>query len=137
MAGFSIERLVHFLSRLCQGVELTVREAPRGRQRGTVRARKDKKQEKITWPTYRNLSVSQGPTWMNKSMVLALQTRLIEPSGPYRARTYGPPIKSLTESLTKPITSKRSFITHASSWVMVYQGVWAPIVAGRTCRNSK
>jgi hypothetical protein len=31
---------------------------------------------------------------MNKSMVFALQTRLIEPGGPYRGRTYGPPIKS-------------------------------------------
>ncbi len=39
MAGFSIERLVHFLSLLGQDVEVTVRKAPRGRQRGTVRAR--------------------------------------------------------------------------------------------------
>jgi len=39
MAGFSIERLVHFLSLLGQDVEVTVRKAPRGRRRGMVRAR--------------------------------------------------------------------------------------------------
>lgn len=39
MAGFSIERLVHFLSLLGQDVELIVRKAPRGRQRGTVKTR--------------------------------------------------------------------------------------------------
>ena len=38
MAGFSIERLVHFLSLLGQDVEVTVRKASRGRL-GTVRAR--------------------------------------------------------------------------------------------------
>ena len=38
MAGFSIERLVHFLSLLGQDVEVTVRKASRGR-RGTVRAK--------------------------------------------------------------------------------------------------
>ena len=43
MAGFSIERLVHFLSLLGQDVEVTVREAPRGRQRGLVRRRVVKK----------------------------------------------------------------------------------------------
>lgn len=42
MAGFSIERLVHFLSLLGQDVEVTVRKAPRGRRRGTVRARVSK-----------------------------------------------------------------------------------------------
>jgi len=42
MAGFSIERLVHFLSLLGQDVEVTARKAPRGRQRGTVRARAQK-----------------------------------------------------------------------------------------------
>ncbi|MCC2641461.1 MAG: hypothetical protein K0S45_1874 [Nitrospira sp.] len=42
MAGFSIERLVHFLSLLGQDVEVTVRKAPRGRRRGTVRAKADK-----------------------------------------------------------------------------------------------
>ncbi|HLZ33596.1 MAG TPA: helix-turn-helix transcriptional regulator [Nitrospira sp.] len=39
MAGFSIERLVHFLSLLGQDVEVTVHKAPRGQRRGTVRAR--------------------------------------------------------------------------------------------------
>lgn len=41
MAGFSIERLVHFLSLLGQDVEVTVRKASHGR-RGTVRARMPK-----------------------------------------------------------------------------------------------
>ena len=39
MAGFSVERLVHFLSLLGQDVEMTVRRAPLGRRYGTVRAR--------------------------------------------------------------------------------------------------
>ncbi len=39
MAGFSIERLVHFLSLLGQDVQVTVRKAPRGRRRGAVRVR--------------------------------------------------------------------------------------------------
>ena len=39
MAGFSIERLVHFLASVGQDVEVTIRSAPRGRQRGIVRAR--------------------------------------------------------------------------------------------------
>jgi hypothetical protein len=39
MAGFSVERLVHFLSLLGQDVEVTVRQAPRGQQYGTVRAK--------------------------------------------------------------------------------------------------
>ena len=42
MAGFSIERLVHFLSLLGQDVLVTVRQTPRGRRRGTVRAKVDK-----------------------------------------------------------------------------------------------
>lgn len=42
MTGFSIERLVHFLSLLGQDVEVTVRKALRGRERGTVRARLSK-----------------------------------------------------------------------------------------------
>lgn len=42
MAGFSIERLVHFLSMLGQDVEVTVRKAPRGRRRGAVRAKVSK-----------------------------------------------------------------------------------------------
>ena len=36
MAGFSIERLVHYLSVLGQDVEVTVRRAPRGQRYGTV-----------------------------------------------------------------------------------------------------
>ena len=42
MAGFSIERLVHFLSLLGQDVEVTVRKASPGRRRGTVRTRMGK-----------------------------------------------------------------------------------------------
>jgi len=42
MAGFSIERLVHFLSLLGQDVEVTVRKAPRGRRLGAVRTRASK-----------------------------------------------------------------------------------------------
>lgn len=38
IAGFSIERLVHFLSLLGHDVEVTVRKAAQGRRRGTVRA---------------------------------------------------------------------------------------------------
>ena len=38
MIGFSIERLVHFLSP-GQDVEVTVRKAPRGRRQGIVRGR--------------------------------------------------------------------------------------------------
>ena len=47
MAGFSIERLVNFLSLLGQDVEVTVRKAPRGRQLGTVRARTTRKLAKV------------------------------------------------------------------------------------------
>jgi len=43
MAGFSVERLVHFLSLLGQDVEVTVRRAPRGQRYGTVRANEKKK----------------------------------------------------------------------------------------------
>ena len=42
MAGFSIERLVHFLSLLGQDVEVTVRKARRWTRQGTVRARVSK-----------------------------------------------------------------------------------------------
>ena len=47
MAGFSIERLVNFLSLLGQDVEVTVRQAPRGRRFGTVRARTTRKLDKV------------------------------------------------------------------------------------------
>ena len=43
MAGFSVERLVHFLSLLGQDVEVTVRCAPRGQRYGTVRAKVSKR----------------------------------------------------------------------------------------------
>jgi len=46
IAGFSIERLVHFLSVLGQDVEVTVRKAPRGRRQGTVRTGRINKLEK-------------------------------------------------------------------------------------------
>jgi predicted XRE-type DNA-binding protein len=46
MAGFSIERLVHFLSLLGQDVEVTVRKASRGR-RGTVRAKVSKAEKTL------------------------------------------------------------------------------------------
>ncbi|NGZ11643.1 MAG: XRE family transcriptional regulator [Nitrospira sp. LK70] len=39
MAGFSVERLVHFLSLLGQDLEVTVKQAPRGQRFGTVRAK--------------------------------------------------------------------------------------------------
>lgn len=39
MAGFSIERLVHFLSLLGQDVEVTARNAPRGKRHEAVRAK--------------------------------------------------------------------------------------------------
>jgi predicted XRE-type DNA-binding protein len=47
MSGFSVERLVHFLSLLGQDVEVIVRQAPGGRRYGTVRARLSKKVGKI------------------------------------------------------------------------------------------
>jgi predicted XRE-type DNA-binding protein len=39
LAGFSVERLVHYLSVLGQDVEVTVRRAPRGQRYGTVRTK--------------------------------------------------------------------------------------------------
>ena len=48
MAGFSIERLVHFLSLLGQDVELTVRKAPRGRRQGTVLAGVNRKLARLS-----------------------------------------------------------------------------------------
>jgi predicted XRE-type DNA-binding protein len=47
MAGFSVERLVHFLSLLGQDVELAVRPAPPGRRYGTVRSRLTGKRSKM------------------------------------------------------------------------------------------
>ena len=39
MAGFSVERLVHFLSLLGQDVNVTVKQAPQGQRYGRVRAK--------------------------------------------------------------------------------------------------
>ena len=47
MAGFSIERLVNFLSLLGQDVEVTVHKAPRGRRLGTVGTRITRKSDKV------------------------------------------------------------------------------------------
>ncbi|MEP6637453.1 MAG: helix-turn-helix transcriptional regulator [Acidobacteriota bacterium] len=47
IAGFSIERLVSFLSLLGQDIKVTVRKAPRGRRLGTVRARTTRKLAKV------------------------------------------------------------------------------------------
>ncbi|MEW6545033.1 MAG: helix-turn-helix transcriptional regulator [Nitrospirota bacterium] len=46
MSGFSVERFVHFLSLLGQDVEIAIRQAPRGRRYGTVRARTSKRRGK-------------------------------------------------------------------------------------------
>lgn len=43
MSGFSVERLIHFLSLLGQDVEVTVRRAPHGQRYGTVRAKVSKR----------------------------------------------------------------------------------------------
>jgi predicted XRE-type DNA-binding protein len=56
MAGFSVERLVHFLSLLGQDVEVTVRRAPRGRRYGTVRARTTNTAENCRRPILRNVT---------------------------------------------------------------------------------
>ncbi|MBX3301130.1 MAG: XRE family transcriptional regulator [Nitrospira sp.] len=50
MAGFSIERLVRFLSLLCQDIEMTVRTAMQGKRRGTVWTRVGTKLEKAAPP---------------------------------------------------------------------------------------
>ena len=47
MAGFSVERLVHFLSLLGQDVEVTVKKAPRGRRFGTVRAKQSSRSKAV------------------------------------------------------------------------------------------
>ena len=47
MAGFSIGRLVNFLSLLGHDVEVIVRKAPRGRRIGSVRARTTRKLAKV------------------------------------------------------------------------------------------
>jgi predicted XRE-type DNA-binding protein len=47
MAGFSVERLVHFLSLLGQDVEVTVRQALRGQRYGTVRSKVSRRSSKV------------------------------------------------------------------------------------------
>lgn len=47
VAGFSVERLVHFLSMLGQDVEVTVKKAPRGQRFGTVRAKLSKRSRAV------------------------------------------------------------------------------------------
>jgi predicted XRE-type DNA-binding protein len=47
MAGFSVERLVHFLSLLGQDVEVTVKKAPRGHRFGTVRAKRSNRSRTV------------------------------------------------------------------------------------------
>ena len=48
MAGFSIERLVHYLSVLGQDVEVTVRRAPRGQRYGTVRTKVSRRSSTVS-----------------------------------------------------------------------------------------
>lgn len=48
MAGFSVERLVHYLSVLGQDVEVTVRRAPRGQRYGTVRTKISKRSSTLS-----------------------------------------------------------------------------------------
>lgn len=47
MAGFSVERLVHFLSLLGQDVEVTVKKAPHGRRFGTVRTKRSNRSKAV------------------------------------------------------------------------------------------
>ncbi len=48
MAGFSVERLVHYLSVLGQDVEVTVRRAPRGQRYGTVRTKVSRRSSTVS-----------------------------------------------------------------------------------------
>ena len=63
MAGFSIERLIHYLSLLGQDVEVTVRKAPKGRRRGTVRARLSK--TVTIYPVTMRLNETEGACCSN------------------------------------------------------------------------
>jgi hypothetical protein len=47
MAGFSVEQLVHFLSLLGQDVEVTVKQAPRGRRFGAGRAKRSSRSKVV------------------------------------------------------------------------------------------
>jgi len=48
MAGFSVERLVHYLSLLGQDVEVTVRRAPGGQRYGTVRTKVSRRSSRLS-----------------------------------------------------------------------------------------
>jgi predicted XRE-type DNA-binding protein len=48
IAGFSVERLVHYLSVLGQDVEVTVRRAPRGQRYGTVRTKVSRRSRRVS-----------------------------------------------------------------------------------------
>jgi predicted XRE-type DNA-binding protein len=48
IAGFSVERLVHYLSVLGQDVEVTVRRAPRGQRYGTVRTKVSRRSRTVS-----------------------------------------------------------------------------------------
>jgi predicted XRE-type DNA-binding protein len=48
IAGFSVERLVHYLSVLGQDVEVTVRRAPRGQGYGTVRTKVSRRSRTVS-----------------------------------------------------------------------------------------
>ena len=56
MAGFSVERLVHFLSLLGQDVEVTVRQAPRGQRYGTVRSKVTRRPRTVARARSENVS---------------------------------------------------------------------------------
>lgn len=56
MAGFSVERLVHFLSLLGQDVEVTVRQAPRGQRYGTVRSKATRRSRTVARARSENVS---------------------------------------------------------------------------------
>jgi predicted XRE-type DNA-binding protein len=56
MAGFSVERLVHFLSLLGQDVEVTVRQAPRGQRYGTVRSKVARRSSTVARARSENVS---------------------------------------------------------------------------------
>ena len=48
ISGFSVERLVHYLSVLGQDVEVTVRRAPRGQRYGTVRTKVSRRSRTVS-----------------------------------------------------------------------------------------
>ena len=56
MVGFSVERLVHFLSLLGQDVEVTVRQAPRGQRYGTVRSKVTRRSRTVARARSENVS---------------------------------------------------------------------------------